>query len=304
MTEKRQRHTPKGFEQAETFGYFRVAKSDVAVAITQRLTASQLRLWLYLMMIDSFADQTGSGGRIYHNIPTPTEIAEKIGASADTVQKDLRMLRKLKLYDYQITGMQGYNCSAEHAEAESQRLKQKRTSVKSFSRKDSACLSPESACLSPESACLSPESACLNPKQEPESLSGKDSGSLHTLQTYTDFTNSLSDSERESFEKFVREEWRKLKGEEIVSLERFLSRKEDFDNWHEKFLNSSAGRAAKEEAIATQFDWCNDPRFSDWIWKAFNEGYLWTQSDEAEREQRHAFLRWAQTTNAYKGVCY
>ncbi len=304
MTKKRQRHTPKGFEQAETFGYFRVAKSDVAVAITKRLTASQLRLWLYLMMIDSFADQTGSGGRIYHNIPTPTEIAEKIGASVDTVEKDLRMLRKLKLYDYRITGMQGYNCSAEHAEAESQRLKQKRTSVKPFTRKDSACLSLESACLSLESACLSPESACLSPGEEPESLPTKDSGSSQTIQTYSNFIKTLSDSERESFDKFVREEWRKLKGEEIVSLERFLARDEDILSWREKFLNSAAGRTAKEQRIATQFDWRNDPRFDNWIWKAFNEGYVWTQSDEAEREHRHAFLRWAQTTNAYKGVCY
>ncbi len=122
-------------------------------------------------------------------------------------------------------------------------------------------------------------------------------------QTITDFIKTLSDSERESFEKFVREEWRKLKGEEIVSIERFLARDEDIKNWHEKFLNSPAGQTAKAEAIAAQFNWRNDPRFDDWIWKAFNGGYPWTQEDEVEREQRYTFYEWAQNTNAYEGVC-
>ncbi len=140
--------------------------------------------------------------------------------------------------------------------------------------------------------------------QQLQPLPDMDSSPPHTIQTYSDFIDSLSEDERESFEKFVRVEWKKLKGEEIVSLERFLSKKEDFDNWHEKFLNSPAGRAAKKEAIAAQFDWRNDPRFEEWIWRAFNGGYLWTQEDEAEREQRYAFYEWAQNTNAYEGMCY
>lgn len=123
-------------------------------------------------------------------------------------------------------------------------------------------------------------------------------------QIYSDLVDSLSDREREIFEEFVRAEWKKLKGEEIVSLERFLSRKEDFDNWHEKFLNSAVGRAAKEKAIAAKFDWRSDPRFDDWIWKSWNGGIPWTQEDEAEREQRYAFYCWAQDTDGYNGVCH
>jgi hypothetical protein len=127
---------------------------------------------------------------------------------------------------------------------------------------------------------------------------------------YQLFINSLSEGERESFEKFVREEWKKRTakngqpGEEVISMERFLTREEDLKNWYQRFLNSPLGREAKKKAIAAQFDWRNDPRFEDWIWKAFNSGYLWTQEDEAEREQRYAFYCWAQDTNAYEGVCY
>ncbi|MDZ4879081.1 MAG: hypothetical protein CLLPBCKN_008519 [Chroococcidiopsis cubana SAG 39.79] len=127
--------------------------------------------------------------------------------------------------------------------------------------------------------------------------------------TYSDFIQTLSDSERENFEKFVRDEWKKLtarngeSGEEIVSLERFLAREEDLKNWHQRFLSSAAGKEAKKKAIATSHDWRNDLRFSEWIWEAFNRGYEWVHENEAEREQRKAFYDWAMATNAFEGVC-
>ncbi|PSB42702.1 MarR family transcriptional regulator [Cyanosarcina cf. burmensis CCALA 770] len=127
--------------------------------------------------------------------------------------------------------------------------------------------------------------------------------------TYLDFIQTLSESERENFEKFVRDEWKKLtarngeSGEEIVSLERFLAREEDLKNWHQRFLSSAAGKEAKKKAIATSHDWRNDSRFDGWIWEAFNRGYEWVQENEAEREQRKAFYDWAMVTNAFEGVC-
>jgi hypothetical protein len=127
--------------------------------------------------------------------------------------------------------------------------------------------------------------------------------------SYIELIQTLSDSERENFEKFVREEWKKLTakngelGEEIVSLERFLAREEDIKNWHQRFLNSAAGRAAKTKAIATLHDWRNDSRFGEWIQEAFNRGYEWVHENESEREQRKAFYDWAMATNAFEGVC-
>lgn len=113
--------------------------------------------------------------------------------------------------------------------------------------------------------------------------------------------DSLSDSEREQFCKFVQEEWKKTTGQEIISLERFLAKEADFTNWHQRFLASPTGRAAKQEAVATQYDWENDPRLLRWLSEAYEGGYLWTQEDEFEREERTAFYKWAQRTNAYRG---
>ncbi|MGL5925124.1 hypothetical protein [Chroococcidiopsis sp.] len=138
--------------------------------------------------------------------------------------------------------------------------------------------------------------------------SNKDSSSPQTNKTYTDFIQTLSDSERENFEKFVRDEWKKLTakngepGEEIISLERFLAREEDIRDWHQRFLKSPAGKAAKKQAIAQQYDWRSDPRFEEWIWAAFNRGSEWIHENEALREQRKTFYDWAFEVDAFE-VC-
>jgi hypothetical protein len=72
---------------------------------------------------------------------------------------------------------------------------------------------------------------------------------------------------------------------------------------HAQFVNSAAGRAAKQKAIIAQYDWRNDPRFDEWIWKAWDE-IGWVEADEFEREEREAFSFWARSTNAFKGICY
>ncbi|MUL39544.1 hypothetical protein [Gloeocapsopsis dulcis] len=140
-------------------------------------------------------------------------------------------------------------------------------------------------------------------KRSPESLPDKAFSTPQTNQTYTDFIQTLSEEERENFERFVREEWRRRKGEEIVSLERFLAKEEDFKNWHQRFLDSPAGRGAKKKAIATSYNWRNDVRFDTWIWEAFNRGFEWLHENESEREQRKAFYDWAFAVNAFDGVC-
>ena len=74
--------------------------------------------------------------------------------------------------------------------------------------------------------------------------------------------DSLSEEERENFFKFVQEEWKKTTGQDIISFERFLAKKADFDNWHQRFL-------AKQETIATQstpeVDWTQHPDWDKWV---------------------------------------
>ncbi|MBE9216725.1 hypothetical protein IQ247_29415 [Plectonema cf. radiosum LEGE 06105] len=93
MTTTRTIRHPRPIEESKMQGYFMISKRDAAVAITNKLTGSQCRLWLYLMTVDSSVNQAQSMIEIYQNIPTSTKIAEKIGVCVDTVDKDLRKLK-------------------------------------------------------------------------------------------------------------------------------------------------------------------------------------------------------------------
>lgn len=297
---------PVGFGEKEMEGYFMISNQDAAVAIVNKLSGTQLRLWLYLMMVDSFADTTPDGEKVYHEIPSPAEIALKIGANAETVEKDMRVLRKHGLYDYRITAWGGHNHSAANARREADRLKRQKKSHQIQQEQGERLNNPSKRLNNPQQGLDNPSErlnnlpdGLNNPQKHLQPSLDKDSSAPQTIQTYTDYMNKLSQTgERESFLEFGRKKAANLPHPPELP-DKWIAA--NFTELYKQFLASSAGREAKQEAIARQYDWENDPRFMDWLHKAYCEGYPWTQEDEAEREQRTAFLFWAQKTNAYAG---
>ncbi|MDV2997600.1 MAG: hypothetical protein N4J56_007305 [Chroococcidiopsis sp. SAG 2025] len=258
------------------------------------LTGVEIKVFLYVRTLDPFGDRN-----LEYSV---TAVAEELGLSKGAVSKAIKSLDAKGFIHVELTRVKI-------------RIKADTSDVASFPIGNNVSQSEPAFPIGnqdfPEETEVSykkPEFPIGNDRQ-PEPLPEKASNSSQTNKTYSNFIQTLSDSERENFEKFVRDEWKKLtarngeSGEEIVSLERFLAREEDIRNWHQRFLSSAAGRAAKKKAIATSHDWRNNKRFSEWIWEAFNRGYEWVQEDEAEREQRKAFYDWAMATNAFEGVC-
>lgn len=127
---KRNIRKPSGFNEQELEGYFMISNQDAAVAILNKLTGLQMRLWLYLMMIDPFADCTSDGEKIYKPIPSPQSIAIKLGANPDVILRDMRVLKKLELYDYRVVRWQGHNHTAKKARAESSKMKTRKSKKK------------------------------------------------------------------------------------------------------------------------------------------------------------------------------
>ncbi len=166
----------------------------------------------------------------------------------------------------------------------------------------------QSESCEPQSEIIGGQSKILDFKP-PKPIPKAAPNSPQTIHTYSDFKHSLSGSEKENFEKFVREEWKKItsrngnSGQEIISLERFLRKPEDRNEWYERFSKSAAGRVAKSQALATLHDWRSDARFEEWIWFAFNRGYEWVHEDEAEKKLRNEFYDWAFAVNAFEGIC-
>ena len=224
----------------EAMGFSMLPHSHSAIAITNRLTGSQFRLWHYLMMIDPFADQTRNGEKIYHPIPSPSEIAVAIGASQRTVEKDMKRLEELGLYAKRITQWEGYNTTAEAGKAAALSLKNKSSVCPEPLQEEGGYLTadpakqPDVALNSRASGYLTadpakqPDVALNSRKQPPEPSPDKASTTPHTLQTYSDFKNSLSDSEREDFLKFGENRAGELKNPPVQLPQKWIEK-----NWEE-----------------------------------------------------------------------
>lgn len=91
---KRNIRSPQGLP--EVTGFCMLPHSHSTIAITNRLTGSQFRLWHYLMMIEC-VDEAKSIAEIHEKIPTSLEVAQKIGVYVETVDRDLRKLKAVGL---------------------------------------------------------------------------------------------------------------------------------------------------------------------------------------------------------------
>jgi predicted transcriptional regulator len=99
--------------------------------------------------------------------------------------------------------------------------------------------------------------------------------------TYSDFKKTLSDREREKFEKFVREEHRKKTGEEINSFPAFMSG-EHFACWWDRFT----------ACVSDTVDWANHPKYEEWKELAIEmpAWFIHEGDRELTKNQRIAFV--------------
>ena len=116
---------PKLNAQDYSTGYYMTSNEHGAIALINKLSGVEMRVWTYLMMVDPYADFSKGEDKekVYKRIPSPDEIALVVAADRDTVVRAMRKLRKLGLYDYKITEWRGHNLTAYKARLESDRLK-------------------------------------------------------------------------------------------------------------------------------------------------------------------------------------
>ena len=291
-TRTRTIRNPQPIEESRMQGYFMISKRDAALVITNKLTGNQCRLWLYLMLIDPFADYTTDGEIKYHDLPSIPEIAVAIGSSVEAVEKDFRKLRSLGLYEYRTVVIQGHNTTAANARAEADRLKSPSKSKPKPSQDNrSAYLSPEGDYLSPEKDYLSPEGANLSPNQELEPLPNQDSNAPQTSQTnqtYQNFLSDLSDGERENFEKFALDKANRLPNAPTLPQRWIEVHFEELRSQWEK----SQGKVSTVQASK----WENHPQKEEWLEKIRTIGYVsfWYETNNQDEIQtRINFYDWA-----------
>jgi hypothetical protein len=326
-TKTRTVRRPQPIEESKMQGYFMISKRDAAIAITNKLTGSQCRLWLYLMLIDPFADRTAGGEIKYHDLPPIPEIAIALGSSSDTVEKDLRKLRKLGLYEYRTVTIQGHNCTAANARLEAERLKTKnKTETKSESKtklktspkpnqdKDSAYLSPDGDYLSPDGDYLSsnedylspdedylsPDGDYLSGNQEPETVPDKQHSVPSDRSNLSKLIKTLSEDERESFLNFVNQKVAELPKPPTLPNKWIEANFEELRDLWEK-QNNASGSIHCEAASSTKvldFENWEDSRHQGQYFSLTNKGL----AKFCENPTSKAWYEWAVVKYPHKFV--
>lgn len=247
------------------------------------LTGVEIKVFLYVRTLDPFGDRN-----LEYSV---TAVAEELGLSKGAVSKAIKSLDAKGFIHVELTRVKI-------------RIKADTSDVASFPIGNNVSHSEPAFPIGnqdfPEETEVSykkPEFPIGNDRQ-PEPSPDKASSTLQTNKTYTDFIHTLSNSEREIFLEFGREKAANLPHPPELP-DKWIAA--NFTELYKQFLASSAGREAKQEAIARKYDWENDPRLMDWLHKAYWEGHPWAVENEFEREERLAFLMWAQKTNAYAG---
>ena len=173
------------------------------------LTAAEWRVWCYLVSLDPFGDR---GAKF-----SPAELMLKCSIKKTTYFATKAKFQKLGLFDFRdgVTKVVNLQTSLEQMASEhSQQAEiiESEISESEFGNSDNRSLKP---------------------------LPSKVSKSPQTIQTYSDFKKTLSDSERENFLKFVEEKTKNLE-KPINDLEAWLASKNAanqnrWEVYHERF---------------------------------------------------------------------
>ena len=190
--------------QTKIQGKFYPLTFDVTTKLRQaKLTAAEWRIWSYLVEIDPWGDR-------YRDIDS-LDVMSKCDCSRATFYRAIAKFQKLKIFDIQDKGFSIRNLtgasSLKSSQAEEQSTKPTQANLKNEKVVSKMRLDSQN---------------CEN--RPPESPPDKVFKLSQTLQTYLDFKQTLSKSERENFFDFVRKKTENLE-KPINDLEAWLASK-------------------------------------------------------------------------------
>ena len=220
------------------------------------LSRHEMNLWLYLTELDPYGDR-------YSLLPNAMEIMTELKMSKATYFRAKARLQELELYDFQeekvsfrnLTGVSFLRLESQKRDSESQ-------------KRD-----------------------C----EPPELLPDKDYSTSQTIQTYSNFIQTLSEKQRENFLKFGLKKAAELPKPPILP-ERWIS-----VNFAELYLQF---RAEVGEVISPSQDWANHPRREEWI-EEIRKGkgsFIVNGGPSSEKQTRIQFAQWACVNNLVWGL--
>ena len=240
--------------QTKIQGKFYPLTSDVTTKLRQaKLTAAEWRIWSYLVEIDPWGDR-------YQDINS-LDVMSKCDCSRATFYRAIAKFQKLGIFDIQDKGFSIRNLTGasqiklnQAAEGNTKSKSANLKNEKSVSKMRLDSQNCESNLKNEKSVSKMRLDSQICENQPPETPPDKDFKSPQTLQTYTDFKKTLSESEREKFLSFVKKKTSNLE-KPINDLEAWLASKNAakqnrweiyYKNYQEEKISQSAKTTRQE----------------------------------------------------------
>lgn len=192
-----------------------------------KLTKHEMALWLYLIEKDPFGDR-------YWQLPSTLEITTELEMSKASYFRARARLQELELFDFQeqrvdcrnLTGVSKMRLESQKCDSESQKRDSKSQKCDSKSQKRESQRSKPSL--------------------------GKDCRVSQTIQTYSDFIQTLSEAERANFWKFCEEKTKNL-SQPVNDIEAWLAHttKAGQNRWevyYKKFVTYQQAESKKSQS--------------------------------------------------------
>ncbi|WP_016948766.1 hypothetical protein [Anabaena sp. PCC 7108] len=258
-------------------GRFYPVTPEVAKVLRQaKLTAAEWRIWSYLIEIEPWGDA-------YEDIDTLGVMTE-CKVSKATYYRAIAKFQELELFDFQDKGFSIRNLKGVSS------LKNE-TTVSEMRQDSQKC---ESSLKNETTVSEMRQDSQKCEKQRPKPSQSKDSNSPKTIQTLSDYTDSLSDSERESFLKFGLEKAKRLPHPPELPYKWVEA------HWQE--ISAEWMKIQGKIPEIQQQKWENHPYRHEWIEKIRSLGQFGFYAENRQEEkERREFFKWADTNDLIWG---
>ena len=233
----------------EPDGFYQTPNSMAIKAIRAKLTAADWILWAYLQMIDPYGDRMV-------DLPNVSEIALAIGVSERQVKRSLSRLESEELYLWEPVIIRGQNLAGKQVKE----LCQKKRDSKFFEKRKMTTLSSDGQSCPTDDNFVQAKTTLssdgqLRPKRSPKPLSDNNSNASQTIQTYSDFIQTLSESERANFLNFCEEAALNL-SQPVNDIEAWLAHKTKaglnrWEGYYQKFKAKQKTQTNKSKSSSS-----------------------------------------------------
>jgi hypothetical protein len=253
---------------------------DEYLGLRSQLKPNELDIYLYLITKHPFKDS---------KIEIDTAlISEQLGYHRRTVQLAINKLVSLNILEVEITRFKYRQARIITQDSES--VDRQSESVD----RQSESVDRQSESVDRQSESVDRQSESVDRFRRTEPAPSKASEVLHTIQTYKTYTDSLSESERESFLEFG-----KKKASELPKPPTLIS------NWiktHWEDLRSQWEKSQGKVSASQSSKWDNHPQREEWLEKIRQLGPAGFQAEDMPNQKiRREFYVWADANNLIWG---